>query len=339
MQRVWEDVGRALNTHIANSKATAGGDDAEAYILTTEDGGKYFAKFAPIGELTKLESEYKGARAIYDTHTIFCPEPLMVQKAGDGVVFVSEFVNMSGRLSQGDLYQKFASQLADLHMAPQNDPDVPKGKFGFPVNNWCGEGPQTNTWCDTWQDFYANYRLRTMTKLIDGRHGASSSFKRNIEDICNNIGSFFEAIDEVKPSLVHGDLWSGNYAAARVSQERLKRFIQERHEREGVSDDTIHREMEQQGVQLKDSSDWLVPVIYDAAPCYAHYEFDFGIMWYVAASLHHTTLSTLQVTRFHGNAACLGACRLNFGRLTTKKCHKLGSIGMKGTTYISCIII
>lgn len=232
-------------------------------------------------EYEKLRSEYRGAKAIYDTHTIFCPEPLLLQEAGDGVVFVSEFVNMSGRLSQGGLYQKLASQLVDLHSAEPKDPEVPKGKFGFPVNNWCGAGPQINTWCDSWTEFYANYRLRAMAKLIDGRHGASANFKSNIEIICKNMDKFFEEVGEIKPSLVHGDLWSGNYAAARVSEERLKRFIRERHEGKEVSDDTIESEMRNQGIQLNDSSDWLVPVVYDAAPAYAHYEFDFGIMWYV----------------------------------------------------------
>lgn len=46
MKRVWTDVGRALNQHVSKTVSTAGGDDADAYVLTTDDGNKFFAKYA-----------------------------------------------------------------------------------------------------------------------------------------------------------------------------------------------------------------------------------------------------------------------------------------------------
>jgi fructosamine-3-kinase len=82
--------------------------------------------------------------------------------------------------------------------------------FGFFCDNTIGSTPQMNTWTNDWIEFFSKYRLQFQLDLIE------SKFKdREIaqlgEKLLKQIPTFFDGLSTaIKPSLIHGDLWSGN---------------------------------------------------------------------------------------------------------------------------------
>jgi len=97
---------------------------------------------------------------------------------------------------------RYAKELAAMHTTRS-----PNNKFGFHINNTCGATFQPNSWTDTWADFWDEHRLGHMLTLAK-RDGASFPQEK---DLRAKVRSVLEA-HECIPSLVHGDLWSGNQA-------------------------------------------------------------------------------------------------------------------------------
>ncbi|KAL0277800.1 UNVERIFIED_CONTAM: hypothetical protein PYX00_004961 [Menopon gallinae] len=81
-------------------------------------------------------------------------------------------------------------------------------KFGFHVTTCCGYLPQNNEWCYDWVQFYTSQRLLPQIHMIERDKNC-----REITELWSQlqikIPSFFKGLN-IKPSLLHGDLWSGN---------------------------------------------------------------------------------------------------------------------------------
>jgi fructosamine-3-kinase len=87
-------------------------------------------------------------------------------------------------------WEAMGRMLAKLH-------HVRGPRFGWHRDNWIGLSPQQNTWCDDWTEFFRERRLRPQAE----RAGVPV----NLEGIAKLLGGH-----QPQPSLLHGDLWSGN---------------------------------------------------------------------------------------------------------------------------------
>lgn len=83
-------------------------------------------------------------------------------------------------------------------------PEAKNGQFGFAVDNTIGGTPQPNGWTDNWVDFYREKRLKHQLNLAE-----DAQLSKMGAILCDNLESLFQGI-EVKPSVLHGDAWSGN---------------------------------------------------------------------------------------------------------------------------------
>jgi len=83
--------------------------------------------------------------------------------------------------------------------------------FGFPTNTYCGATPQDNTPSASWLEFYAERRLRPILGLIDRNRAFPAPDRRLFDRLVDQLGDHLPA--DVTPSLIHGDLWSGNVMA------------------------------------------------------------------------------------------------------------------------------
>lgn len=117
--------------------------------------------------------------------------------------------------------------------------------FGFEVTTCCGDTPQDNTWSSSWADFYANQRLCFILKRCEKANGHNAELHRLVETMASVVvprllvDSHLNNGRGIFPVVVHGDLWSGNVGHG-----------------SGPSED----------------------VIYDSSACYAHNEYELGIM-------------------------------------------------------------
>ncbi len=87
-------------------------------------------------------------------------------------------------------YAVLGRMLAALHR--QTGPS-----FGWQRDNYIGSTPQRNGWCDNWAEFWLTRRIRPQLELAR-RNGFSLEVAYDLKD------------HRSQPSLLHGDLWSGN---------------------------------------------------------------------------------------------------------------------------------
>ena len=99
------------------------------------------------------------------------------------------------------LWQSAGADLATLHNQPQP-------RFGWEQDNFIGLNPQLNRWSDNWGDFFVNFRLGPQLGWFAGSPNAQLYHSILERQRVRLIEYLNETVQH--PSLVHGDLWSGN---------------------------------------------------------------------------------------------------------------------------------
>lgn len=79
--------------------------------------------------------------------------------------------------------------------------------FGWSSENYIGATKQRNQRTNNWSVFFKDQRLTPMLQLAR-RNGLSAQSVDRVHDLISNLDLIFT--HRVVPSLVHGDLWSGN---------------------------------------------------------------------------------------------------------------------------------
>ncbi len=97
-------------------------------------------------------------------------------------------------------WKLFGRELALLHLNQNN-------KFGLDHDNYIGSLCQLNTHEESWQQFYTQYRILPLVKIARDKHLIEKKNIQKIEYLCSKLDTL---LPECKPSLIHGDLWSGN---------------------------------------------------------------------------------------------------------------------------------
>jgi fructosamine-3-kinase len=93
---------------------------------------------------------------------------------------------------------------------------VTQARFGWVQDNTIGSTPQINTPEEDWIVFWREHRLRFQLHLAT-RHGHGGRLRERGERLLDEFPRLFA---EYQPaaSLLHGDLWSGNYAYTREGE-------------------------------------------------------------------------------------------------------------------------
>ena len=174
-----------------------GGCIADARVATFADGSSVFVKCAA-GTPGMFEREAEGLCALASAGAIRIPKVLAV---GDETL-VLEMIHEAPQ--KDGFFESFGRAFAKLH-------DHRGPSFGFPHDNFIGSTAQCNEPLDGfgWPEFFLQRRLRFQAKLATSRgHG------HEIEDLLDRaegrITELLGAAIEL-PSLLHGDLWSGNF--------------------------------------------------------------------------------------------------------------------------------
>ena len=188
---------RAFN--LRSTTPIGGGSINQAYRLEGADGSRYFIKLHDAHRLPMFVAEVEGLNAIARTNTIRVPLPIS-QGCACGVSYlVLEYLELSSR---GDA-KLLGEQLAALHRCTGK-------KFGFAQDGFIGTTPQQNGWDEDWVEFWRERRLGFQLRLA-----AENGYGGQLQDLGARMLEVLPIIFagySPQPSLLHGDLWSGNHA-------------------------------------------------------------------------------------------------------------------------------
>lgn len=183
---------------IEKSRPVSGGCINQGYAVSG-NGLIYFVKINQANQEAMFAAEALGLKQIHATKTIRVPEPICWGIADKSSYLVLEWLEFGGGDSQS--WEKMGQNLAHLHQVSLSD------RFGWHCNNTIGSTPQINTISNNWADFFAHQRIGYQLRLAKERGG-------NFPDEDQVIPAISEILSQHQPhpSLVHGDLWSGNAA-------------------------------------------------------------------------------------------------------------------------------
>lgn len=188
-----------LNEDICGMSSVHGGDISTAYKIETATNA-YFLKTNPASNaLNMFEIEANGLNLIGNTQTIKTPKILACDSFENHAFLLMEFIESKSPSAKD--FEHLGQQLARLHQCTSEN-------FGLDTDNFIGSLPQSNTQHSNWCDFYIHERLRPQLKLAHQKHLLDSAETPSVQKMNNSLSPLFK---NIKPALLHGDLWSGNY--------------------------------------------------------------------------------------------------------------------------------
>jgi fructosamine-3-kinase len=189
---------RTTGSNISKCKITpvSGGCINRALVIHADP--PFFVKLNSAANKDLFEAEMDGLKALAATCAIRVPCPLITGSRGDESFLVLEFLNLRG--SSKASWEKMGEQLAALHRHTS-----PDGRFGWHRDNYIGATPQPNSWHADWVTFWREQRLGFQLRLAAKKGMQFEGSDR----LLDRLESFLKDHPPV-PSLLHGDLWSGN---------------------------------------------------------------------------------------------------------------------------------
>lgn len=101
------------------------------------------------------------------------------------------------------MWERLGTGLASLHR-------VRAERHGWPSDNVIGSLPQANGWMDEWPAFWRERGLGPQLRLAYDSGWFEPSARRRFDALLDRLDEFLAPAAEDGPSLLHGDLWSGN---------------------------------------------------------------------------------------------------------------------------------
>ena len=200
-RHVKEATGESLQ--LGSVRSVGGGCINAAYTLDA-DSRQFFVKINTASGLPMFEAEAEGLAEIAESRSIRVTEPLCFGVAGGDAYLVMEKLTLSGRGNPARL----GENLAAMHRVYRNKDGKPL--FGWHRDNTIGSTPQINNTEQDWVKFWSEYRLGYQLKLAV-KQGAGNSLAKKGELLREKLDVFFTDY-QPEASLLHGDLWSGNFA-------------------------------------------------------------------------------------------------------------------------------
>jgi len=195
-----ERLGLALE--ISTAEHAGGGCINEACSIRDAAGGRYFIKLNRADHLDMFEAERAGLDELACARAVRVPRAHLAGAAGDHAFLLLEHLELRGPDSAAGA--RLGERLAVLHRHGAE-------RFGWSRNNTIGSTPQLNAWSDDWLQFFARRRLGYQLELA-AADGHAAALAGRGERLLERVPGFFDDYRPV-PSLLHGDLWGGNWAA------------------------------------------------------------------------------------------------------------------------------
>ena len=193
---------KILSETIKSTSSVSGGCIADSRKLQLESGKVYFLKQLRGNNSGAFDAEERGIKELCKSGTVNVPE--VVCKGPDFLLL--QWIEAGYSRSSSSM-EMLGRQFAELHRYRGK-------KFGFSEDNLLGDSPQSNKpsieGSLNWAVFFAENRLEFQTSLAEKKGYATPEMRILMDNLIKKIPDLISGTEE-EPSLLHGDLWSGNY--------------------------------------------------------------------------------------------------------------------------------
>lgn len=194
-------VQESLNQNIESVQRVSGGSINQAARLTLSNGTTCFLKWNRTAGGDMFEKEERGLQLLSDADTALRIPTVYatgLTDSGTGLL-VQEYIEEGRAGKNSD--EAFGQGLAALHKHTEE-------RYGLDHNNYIGRLPQSNSWHDNWVAFFIEERMKPQLQMAVDSGRLGSNVVLNFEAMYKQLPDIFP---DDPPSLLHGDLWGGNY--------------------------------------------------------------------------------------------------------------------------------
>ncbi len=200
-KKIKSKIEKELNSEIIDSQSLSGGCISNAYKIKTGIGIIYFLKYNSSVNSDMFIKEAHGLQELNKAGVIKIPDVICY---GEDYILLEQ---IEAGNKQKNFSEDFGRKFALLHKFT--------GKYyGFYEDNYIGSNPQLNISKENekqdWANFYFNKRILFQLHLAEETGNSTSELRKSIAVLENKIDEIVVDNGE-NPSLLHGDLWGGNY--------------------------------------------------------------------------------------------------------------------------------
>ncbi len=184
---------------IENIKAISGGCINETFKLETNQSSFFLKINSSRLYPGMFATEAKGLNLLSEANEITIPAVILADEHETNSFLILEWIERGKRTK--NFFENFGTKLARLHKHSNEC-------FGLDHDNYIGSLPQYNKPDKNGVEFFIQQRLVKQIEIAKEHN--------NIEDsTINQFDKLFKKLPQLipneKPSLLHGDLWNGNY--------------------------------------------------------------------------------------------------------------------------------
>jgi len=200
-EKIKARIEEKLKIKIKSLSSLSGGCISDAYKITMSDGSNYFLKYDHSTSNDMFIKEANGLKELAKANAIRIPNVLSF----DEDYILLEYIPTGNK--KKDFFEEFGRSFAEMHKFTSES-------FGFYEDNYIGSNPQKNIPVEnekkSWVSFYFNKRILFQLQLAEKLGNSTDALRKGVSKLENIIQEIIGDTKE-KPSLLHGDLWGGNY--------------------------------------------------------------------------------------------------------------------------------
>lgn len=184
---------------ISRFSPVSGGDINQARKLITSVG-VFFVKSNDASSYPLMfEKEATGLAHLSNNTSFTIPKVIGVSYFQNNAHLFMCFIEKG--VKKDRFWSDFGQKLAQMHQKTQN-------YYGFEEDNYIGSLVQSNTKHSNWVEFLILERLEKQFKLARESKHFDTSDTKNFHQLFRKLENLYP---QEPPSLLHGDLWGGNY--------------------------------------------------------------------------------------------------------------------------------
>ncbi|SDB81706.1 Fructosamine-3-kinase [Pelagirhabdus alkalitolerans] len=199
IKRAIEKIDHQLS--IQSIKSVSGGDINQSFKVDT-NAASFFVKANQNVTSDFFRFEKLGLDRLKETETVHIPTIYTIEN--DPHLMVMEWIDSTS--SSPEASSQLGRELAQLHMQKQS-------AFGLDRDGYMGTLTQPNQLTDSWVDYYRDHRLKHQLNVGLKRGTMTKKRQKQLTQLMENLDHFVP--DLTHASLLHGDLWGGNWLTSK----------------------------------------------------------------------------------------------------------------------------